>query len=808
MMSEAYRAFETLTQNKRLSVSELRQMRPVQSSSQDGQQVYHDPVSELVAQDVHHLIMYHMPGDLRTRFVSAAVPSLDPGLRAIANSNPAAAGFYASLAVPFLTALYGTDRSHPDGRLLNSRRASRKLGIELQREQVFQEQQEQLFRYRMASYFPRLQLYLDDQANQADDYLDYIDAVSKAWSESVDEQFDATDPVTRTDRSVSLENVKKAARKAQRGAFWAWALFRELLENVPAEFGPRTSTGDARPEDAAIRIKQSVMLLEALDPSKYFSKRYLDYLNSYTTVVQLASNVDLDQNADLLTDYARAALQQFALIHSTAESQHLREAADIARHLVPGTARTARKDPLHQILHAARTAAAKLEGRDFIAAIEAAVMKLTGAKTEPWLATVQARQILLALLKGSVGAAAIGLVVSGGIKLDGLAEQRGQRILQGIVVSLSQSFAMIMRGATYAGGFFFAQGTVLSSLGHTWAQWKVFDAQAVYSRGFAGWILREKGGVLPATAHWREHVRALQMPGGRYDYGHDSKTISRLFGRNLDEFMAYRVGAVVGAISLWFAISSLRNASEPLDIAAASVSVAGASFGVIGAAGGWVFSAIGHFTTAGRVASFMSSLAFAATIVVVALVVVRIVCKRDSSQSELRKFAQTEAKEAGLYMPLGGAIEYFAAAESGDGVTIRASSDQFLHIAQNGEVSLVSKPALGGDMIWIRLAANGDTQLLSGGNQQAQVWTLIAAAKGVSTRLIDPVKDAVFCWKVEVKGEPVWSDDPLPSATLRSALVEIAVAGGASPLYLAVREGSLVLETTPDRWLMESVVPA
>ncbi|WP_371346646.1 hypothetical protein [Ancylobacter sp. IITR112] len=804
MISEVEASLQDILGRKRLSVLELRTFSTFSIFSQDGKRVYGDPIADLVAEDIQSLILHHMPSELRDRFASAAVPSLDPGVRAIANGNANAAAFYRSLAVPFISAMYGADRKTPEGRTLNARRACRLLGLDLQAKPIFVEQQEQLYRYRLATLHPRLKLYLDDQANGMDDYSAYIQATSDIWSKELAAQFAAAGSAAGdADRKVALDHVKTAARKAQRGAFWAWALYRELLRSVPSDYGPEAIGKSAQNEDAALRIRQAVTLLDALDPSKYFSRHYVSSLSAYVTASSLAAQVDVAGNAEEIVAYAQAALEQFATLHGKAEDEQLRMAASIAQRLASTTGRGTGEDPLGDALRQALVRAGKLEGSDFVDAIEKAVAKMTGPKIQPWLATAHAKDIAAALLKGACGVAALALVISGGSSLHSLPAQQRVKICVGIGVSLSHSMAVMVRGSFHTFAFFTEHAVNWSKLGHTWTQWKTFDSQAVYSRGFAGWVVRNGSGKVGNRVHWSEHTRALAMPGAHYDYAHDRMKVSRVFGRNLDEFMAYRIGAVIGVINLYLAISALQDASQPLDIAAARVSVASAACGLIGAAGGWLCSAFGRFTWAGQLSSAMSTLAFLATIAVVALVVLQSLQGRRETPSELRRFAEAKAKDAGLYMPFEAAIEYIAPSAADEGVRIAAGKAGLLQMGEDGALTMAPGDAATASIFRIDTNGTGHSLVYAApaGAGEARALTVIDDVV-VMQACMAPAQ-APYGWQFDVTGHVEWSGTSTAGALLRASFC-IVTAIGEKRLHLSVRNGRLVLSDTAFHWTVEA----
>lgn len=801
MTSEVEASLQDILGRKRLSVLELRTFSTFAIFRQDGKRVYNDLIADLVAEDIQSLILHHMPSELRDRFVSAAVPSLDPGVRAISNGNANAAAFYRSLAVPFLSAMYGADRKTPESRTLNARRACRLLGLDLQAKPIFVEQQEQLYRYRLTTVHPRLKLYLDDQKTGMDDYSAYIQATSDLWAKELAAQFAAAgSPAGDANRRVALDNVKMATRKAQRGAFWAWALYRELLRSVPLEFGPDAIRNSAQNEDTALRIRQAVTLLDALDPSKYFSRHYVSYLSSYMSAATLAAQVDVAGNAEEIVSYARAALEQFAALHDKADDEQLRMAANIARRLASITERGTANDPLGDAFRLALIKAGKLEGSDFVDIIEKAVAKMTGPKIQPWLATAQAKDIATALLKGACGVAALGLVISGGSSLHSLPEQQRTKICVGIGVSLSHSLSVLVRGGFHTAAFFSEHAINWSKLGHTWAQWKTFDSQAVYSRGFAGWVVRNGSGKVGDRVHWSEHTRALAMPGAHYDYAYDRAKVARVFGRNLDEFMAYRIGAIVGVINLYLTISALQEASQPLEIAAARVSVAGAACGLIGAAGGWICSALGRFTWAGQLSSVMSTLSFVATIAVVALVVLQSVRGRRETPSELRRFAETKARGAGLYMPFEAAIEYIAPSAAEEGVRIAAGEAGFLQMDEEGALAIARGEAAA---TVFRIDTNGAGQSLvyavAAGAGGAYALTVLEGAV-VMTQVCDATGRGPYGWRLDVTGNVEWSSTGSTPGALARASFCILTADAEKRLHLCAQQGRLALSDTPFNW--------
>ena len=140
-------------------------------------------------------------------------------------------------------------------------------------------------------------------------------------------------------------------------------------------------------------------------------------------------------------------------------------------------------------------------------------------------------------------------------------------------------------------------------------------------------------------------------------------TITKVLGRNLDEFIATRLGTVFALGGIAFALYGVITSTAPLEVAANSRFLAAAVLDAFVAIGSWVVAGATQAVTIGGVAlvailPWASVFAVGALIIGAALLIIFLVTQRASDP--LPDFAKGKASAAGFYMPRQYAIDYFA----------------------------------------------------------------------------------------------------------------------------------------------------
>ncbi len=779
-----------------LRVDELLGFNPTLSLDHEGKRVYQDLVAESVIKDFRDIILYHTPPTLRASFVSGAVPALDPGVQSIVRSDTRLAAFYGGLSVPLLAMAYGARRDSDDARLLNAARAEKILGLELQRNPLFVDQQDKLYRFRWASCCPRLNDYLEDQQGGGAAHAQEIDEERGQWEERTVAHYDeAHVPADDRERLQAMQHIAECVRRARRGRYWAFRLYLRLLEDVPRLLSPEALLAVAHNGDPAMAIKRNVMLLDMLDRDRFFSRAYVERTSAYNLCANLASRVDFHGNAEALADYAEAALTQYARDHEASADPEVRSLADLARQFVRPIDGRGEISPFHRLV---REGLARSAATDYSAVMGDLVGRLTAPNLAQWMIDAGKLDHAKALLKGAFGGAALGLVMTGGIPYGQIPEKHRYAVALGISSTLVHSLPLLLRGTLHLPAFFSSQAARLTSLEATFAQWKAFDVDMTYSTGLSGWIVRNGGGKAGDHAMQFEQMRRWRAGGTTYDYGRHEATVSKIFGRNLNEFMAYRVGAVIAALNLYLAVWSLRDAVAPLDIASAAVSLAGASFMVIGSAGGWVVSAFGRFALAGEIAGLMSTLATVATVAVVVIVVVQM-WMAPSTPSRLAEFAAAEAQAAGLYIPHGAAIDHFTTREPDIGLRLRDDAGRYLVLRADGSLALGA--VADASILFQDTTGAGMTQLHTVDATAARA--LVDRENKVATADPRYQSSAAHCWLFDLTAGIVWGEGGAQAGRLDGACFTIRSATDDKKRYLAVQDGALALSAQPATWTAE-----
>ena len=131
----------------------------------------------------------------------------------------------------------------------------------------------------------------------------------------------------------------------------------------------------------------------------------------------------------------------------------------------------------------------------------------------------------------------------------------------------------------------------------------------------------------------------------------------KIFGRNLDDFLATRLGAALAVVNLVLSIYAAIHASDPLERVADDLMATAAGLDLIAAVAGWALGAAG-ITTA-SVATICSAIGVLGILAALAGVAVLLYLVLRPRQNPVQQFTSTYAQPAGFYMQYGSAIDYF-----------------------------------------------------------------------------------------------------------------------------------------------------
>lgn len=765
---------------------------------------YTDEVLVAATGDLSAIVQYYMGPQLRSTFISANPPSLPPSVLAIATGNPDNPWFYNTLQVPFLVSNLGLSRDDADARTLNRARASRRLSNGFNGSALYRSQSDALYRNRWNERFPLMEAFLADQRRASAQHTAEIETDAEVWKAAVNKQFkEAGAAEGNADRRDMLNRIDDLKRIAVQGAYWAWKLFRAVTSPIQLNFvRQQMLRGQSDSAQVPLLTKRYTTLLDLLDPTQSFSKTYVQQIGAFQIGSVLPELVDFGHNASAVADLGRHVLQGYVRQYADSPEPAAREAAALAARLLAAqtieagdgkTYKSAYDYFVEEVLSDALSLGSTISFAQLFSELS------SRARSPAVQSVLQKAGFTAAAVEGalkvfSVGLAvsAIGLLVSGRLAWDQLQDSEKASLIIGLVSVLAQGATMAIKGTIQMVALYRELGGQWVNLQHTWTTWRSFEAEGQLSSGLARWLVREGKGVPPGTISDLEILFEYQ---GAYDFAREQPVVARLLGRNLDEFMAYRVGAALGIANLVLSAVFLAESTDDLEWAGNSLIVASAAFSLIASLGGWGFSLGGSFETA---AMFCSGLNVLATVVAVAGFIVLVIDLIEHKPAPpIQAFAKDQANAAGLYMPLGAAIESLRAEQVGIGTLFQHGSGGCLTLAAQGDPRLGHETADVDTLLYVVTDDKGQSQIFSIDPATFGAKALAEHGDGVST--VDPFvdKEGVSRWILTPTGHLAWADDDPRKERIVSGTFTIQRPSGQ---YLAVKAGRLTLVSTPAEW--------
>jgi hypothetical protein len=258
-------------------------------------------------------------------------------------------------------------------------------------------------------------------------------------------------------------------------------------------------------------------------------------------------------------------------------------------------------------------------------------------------------------------------------------------------------------------------------------------------------------------------------------------TIHKIFGRNLNEFLATRLGAALAAVGIVMSAILLAQSHEPLEIAANSLFLFASTMEFIATAGLWATQAFGIAAIGGvavgtifAVVSVVGLIAMVAGAILIAVLLFR------PQDTPVEKFAK---EKAGIfYMPRKTEIDYFQEYQpvgqqqrSGVSVAPNGQTSNCLSVASDGTLSQQPFDGTGHTALYLRTDELGRAQL--GGpvvdDTGARTMLVVAldeagnlvAAPPVGTSTTDPS----MLWRAEIQGDGTFTKGEDGNDYLQSA---------------------------------------
>jgi Putative Ig domain len=415
------------------------------------------------------------------------------------------------------------------------------------------------------------------------------------------------------------------------------------------------------------QAQTAAAVLSMLDSSGLFSQNYVQVIQTFQIGNMLPALFDYSANQTTIVSYMQSVLQQIAAAYLNNSDPAIAQAAAEAQAL-------AQSKQLGELIATVQGVAAANAG------------KLGWSEIAPLM------QNKILAIAGKIGSSLVILSLSGiglmsiisGVKdwSELSTTQRTQLIASAADFVIQSSAAIIKRGA--------AIGTVWDSNITTWDNIKglfksdyLKTADETLQNGFKKWLVSSGNAEAPQS----------DMFGNLFSEEADVEEglVTKIFGRNLDEFVSTRLGAAFAVINLVISAINLAEAKGSLDIAGNALMVASASLELIATAGAWALGAAGVTEIGGlAVATICSCLGVLAVVAAIAGIVILLVLAFKKQPTPVESFGQNQASAAGFYMPHNSAIDYFTGYVNSGGLLRLGVA---LMIPASASVALAANPA-------------------------------------------------------------------------------------------------------------------
>lgn len=316
-----------------MTIDGLLDMNPYVQNVQNGRPVWGDAVQAAVTQDLSVIMNSGIPSNMwNLLFPNMPQPSLTGELATVAASPvdgvPDPKAWYGTLATAVLTQGMANG-SDPNCKNMNGPRAAQWLKAHVAASPVYHTHGQLLFNYEWQKRFQLTSQYLTDQVNNKDHWAPLIDGQVNKCIADIQQNVvpDSSNPNLIQDMIAQVREVGGYAKT--KNLFWAFAYFTyntspAILTNIAMGMSKRTGNSDG---SALTRLfQQNASVLTALDPSGYFTKQYMKILNIFLATNILPSMFGFFGDAmsfDLIKEY----LQKFVDQNLHNEDQKIAEAA-------------------------------------------------------------------------------------------------------------------------------------------------------------------------------------------------------------------------------------------------------------------------------------------------------------------------------------------------------------------------------------------------------------------------------------------------------------------------------------------------
>lgn len=624
-----------------------------------------DIVQDNAMDDFYSILKYYMPKELREKFIGESTFIInDPTVKSIAQGDSNACKWYQDMAVPYLcSALSHTSLSDPYVKKLNSFRANTYMKNKMAKSDIYYSQSKQLFAYRWKCTFPLMKEYLVDQMDPTRidaQNKDIDDITSEMVSQLEQEMKSIKEDKKKKMYEAAIKDLKDTAAKAKNGCYWAFMLYSFLCNYYFPSLLAMMISGNVS-QTVSMDIKRFSAILEILDPTNEFNNAFVKTANFFQLSSIMPSMIDYTQDKSTYFDAAYAIIEEFITTYSTDSDPDINEA--IAE-LYEKYQKEELRDELEKYMEAfISTSELLAPGLSFQTVAEIFEKKLIEKYSEK--ATFAVRMFGMAL-----AAAGIAFIINGDIKWNDLSDTEKSTIILTGSALLIEGFLKALRNGMECHSFYIFSGSRLKAAMSFISPFSHYsDAMVHYNSTFSKWLL-ERGKHYPSTVF-------SELFAGEADIAEKAPKLTKIFGRNLDEFLSTRFSAILAIVGIVLSSIEISRSTEPLEKDMNIVFLTSSVLDLVSVAASWVGGAAFISSTGasicGIVAGLSAGFAIVAALSGLVMLIILLTSKK-KIETPLENFCKNEANKYGMYMPDNVAIEHFVIGGSGENTDITGIS--------------------------------------------------------------------------------------------------------------------------------------
>jgi len=613
---------------------------------------------------------------------------------------------------------------------MNGPRAATWLKTEVAASKVYKAHSQLLFHYEWERRFTETRSYLADQIQNAPAYETEIkDRVDKQIREIVE-----TVAVDANSPPHLIETLKKQVQDIgdyaiTKKLYWAFAYYiynttPTMLDNIAAEIGMYTGSSDGT--TLTRLIQQNMSVLTALDGTGFFARQYTATLNTFLTTNILPSMFGFTGDA-MAYDVVKRYLDEFVAANINNENQQIAEAARQIRTILDA-------DDASAILHTSIEALQAFSD----AALMTLELPYIAENFVDWFGASY-KQFPMADLFGSAligGVVALGIVnvINDFKQWDQLTtSQKTGVILDATQLGLETFAAVVTRGVRVSAMFGVDGMTAMQRAGAigrilvTGGAEKLDMGLVKIGNSTARWLGDTEGTIGKLAVIDHGVVTAVIDNAGTMA-ADEAGWASKIFGKNLDEFVATRIGPVLIIAGIGLSLTFIIEGETGVALASDILNIVGGSLTLFAMVGEWAIGA-GYLAAEGVMATIIAiagPLALIAALAGLGLLLYQLFKKKPDP---VQKFVDLYARPAGFEISAKATAIDFALVYPNPerssllmiGFTLSAGG-QTLECKPDGSLSLRGSPTALPDCVWVSQ---------TDGIGQSQIMTVVQPVPGL-----------------------------------------------------------------------------